>query len=72
MNYTQKANPNATNSELDAKKIITHNRLNPVSLILTVKEWEDVIDALNTISYKYDDNNCRRLSVDLSNQLEVK
>tara|TARA_Y100000590_G_scaffold182446_1_gene207937 strand:+ start:2573 stop:2839 length:267 start_codon:yes stop_codon:yes gene_type:complete len=24
MNYTQKANPNATNSELDAKKIITH------------------------------------------------
>tara|TARA_B100000427_G_scaffold316164_1_gene310968 strand:+ start:92 stop:235 length:144 start_codon:yes stop_codon:yes gene_type:complete len=23
--YTQKANPNATNSELDAKKIIIHN-----------------------------------------------
>jgi len=25
MNYSQKANPNATNSELDAKKIIIHN-----------------------------------------------
>ncbi len=25
MNYSQKANPNATNSELDAKVIIDHN-----------------------------------------------
>ena len=25
MNYTRKANPNATNSELDAKVIIKHN-----------------------------------------------
>ena len=26
MNYSQKANPNATNSELDAKIIITHKQ----------------------------------------------
>ena len=26
-NYTQSANPNATNSELDAKKIVTHSGL---------------------------------------------
>ena len=29
MTYSQKANPNATNSELDSKRIITHNELNP-------------------------------------------
>ena len=27
MTFTRKANPNATNSELDAKKIIIHNEL---------------------------------------------
>ena len=27
MNYTRKANPNATNSELDAKRIIIHKQL---------------------------------------------
>ena len=29
MTYSQNANPNATNSELDSKRIITHNELNP-------------------------------------------
>ncbi len=29
MTYSQSANPNATNSELDSKRIITHNELNP-------------------------------------------
>ena len=28
MTYSQSANPNATNSELDSKRIITHNELN--------------------------------------------
>ena len=27
MTYSQKANPNATNSELDSKRIITHKEL---------------------------------------------
>ena len=29
MTYSSNANPNATNSELDSKRIITHNELNP-------------------------------------------
>lgn len=33
MNYSQKANPNATDSELDAKVIIRHDS--------TEKDWED-------------------------------
>ena len=28
MTYSQKANPNATNSEMDAKRIITHKEGN--------------------------------------------
>ena len=43
-----------------------------ISLTLTEKDWDDVIDALNTISYKYDDTNCERLSEDLTNQLEYQ
>ena len=41
-----------------------------ISLTLTEKDWDDVLDALNTISYKYDDNNCERLAEDLAIQLE--
>ena len=33
--YTQKANPNATNSELDAKIIITYDETNQP------EDWED-------------------------------
>ncbi len=33
--YTQKANPNATNSELDAKVIITYDETNQP------EDWED-------------------------------
>ena len=38
MNYQQSANPNATNSELDAKVIVTPNKLNP-----------EMIDALKSV-----------------------
>ena len=37
-NYQQSANPNATNSELDAKVIVTPNKLNP-----------EMIDALKSV-----------------------
>ena len=41
-----------------------------ITLTLSEKDWDDVIDALNTISWKYDDTNCERLSENLTNQLE--
>ena len=37
-NYQQSANPNATNSELDVKVIVTPNKLNP-----------EMIDALKSV-----------------------
>ena len=43
MNYSQKANPNATNSELDAKIIITHKR-------------PDL--GKDDVKYEDEDNNC--------------
>ena len=47
-----------------------------ITLTLTEKDWTEVIDALNTIAWKYDDNNCDKLAEDLNaqltHQLEVK
>tara|TARA_Y100000356_G_C11094046_1_gene200785 strand:- start:297 stop:446 length:150 start_codon:yes stop_codon:yes gene_type:complete len=43
-----------------------------ISLTLTEKDWDEVIDALKTISYKYDDNNCDKLAENLTNQLEYQ
>ena len=40
MTYSQKANPNATNSELDSKRIISHNDTNLPNGITTPKENE--------------------------------
>ena len=40
-----------------------------ISLTLTEKDWDEVIDALKTISYKYDDNNCDKLAENLNAQL---
>ena len=40
MTYSQNANPNATNSELDFKRIITHNDTNLPNGITTPKENE--------------------------------
>ena len=43
MNYTQKANPNATNSELDAKTIITHKEL-------TSTQKDELIDNVTSLN----------------------
>ena len=40
MTYSQKANPNATNSELDSKRIISYNDTNLPNGITTPKENE--------------------------------
>ncbi len=51
--------------------IVTHSRrtIPMISLTLTEKDWDDVIDALNTISWKYDDTNCDKISENLTTQL---
>ena len=41
-----------------------------ITLTLTEKDWTEVIDALNTIAWKYDDNNCDKLAEDLNTQLQ--
>ena len=49
MNYSQSANPNATNGEQDAKEIITHKELNPFQFDELVEQYvEIVLDRMNT------------------------
>ena len=42
MNYTQKANPNATNSELDAKRIITHKQLTSAQKDELIEQYVEI------------------------------
>ena len=49
MNYTQSANPNATNSELDAKRIITHKQLTSLQKDEVIEQFvELVVDNMDT------------------------
>ena len=43
MNYSQSANPNATNSELDAKKIITHKQLTSLQKDELIEQYVRVV-----------------------------
>jgi hypothetical protein len=43
MTYSQKANPNATNSELDSKRIITHKEL-------TSTQKDELIDNVTSLN----------------------
>ena len=48
-NYSQKANPNATNSEQDAKKIITNKELNSSQRDELIEQYvELVVDNMDT------------------------
>ena len=48
MNYSQSANPDATNGEQDATKIITHKELNPFQFDELVEQYvEIVVDRMN-------------------------
>ncbi len=50
-NYSQSANPNATNSEQDAKKIITHKELNSRQRDELIEQYvELVVDNMDTKS----------------------
>ena len=43
MTYSQKANPNATNSELDSKRIITHKELSSLQRDDLIVEYVDIV-----------------------------
>ena len=43
MNYSQSANPNATNSELDAKRIITNNQLTSAQKDELIEQYVELI-----------------------------
>ena len=43
MNYSQKANPNATNSELDAKIIITHKQLTNLQRDELIEQYVEIV-----------------------------
>ena len=49
MNYHQTANPNATNSELDAKRIIKHRQLDSIQTSEVIEQFvELVVDNMDT------------------------
>ena len=59
MTYSQKANPNATNSELDSKRIITHKELTSAQRDELIEQFvELVVDNMDTktlVQYVTDD-----------------
>ena len=67
MTYSQKANPNATNSELDAKVIIKHPELTSQQHNELVEQYvELVVDNMDTktmMEYITDDLRCHFESV---------
>ena len=68
MTYSQSANPNATNSELDAKKIVTHSGLTSEQKDELIEQYVNLlIDSMSMkdlISYVSEDltNFCEKLT----------
>ena len=50
MNYSQSANPNATNSELDAKRIITNKQLTSAQQNELIDQYVDL--CVDSMDYK--------------------
>ena len=49
MTYSANANPNATNSELDSKRIITHKKLNHVQRDELIEQFVEIqVDNMDT------------------------
>ena len=49
MIYSQKANPNATNSELDSKRIITHKNLTDDQIYDIIQQYVEIkVDRMDT------------------------
>ena len=59
MTYSQNANPNATNSELDSKRIITHKELTSAQREDLVEQFVDIVvdgmDMKTLVQYVTDD-----------------
>ena len=59
MTYSQNANPNATNSELDSKRIITHKELTSTQREDLIEQFVDIVvdgmDMKTLIQYVSDD-----------------
>ena len=67
MNYSQKANPNATNSELDAKRIITHKQLTSAQQNELVDQYVDL--CVDSMDYKSLEEFVRNTLIDDFNKL---
>ena len=59
MTYSQKANPNATNSELDSKRIITHKELTSAQRDELIEQFVELqvdnMDTKDLVRYVYAD-----------------
>ena len=59
MTYSQNANPNATNSELDSKRIITHKELTSTQREDLIEQFVDIVvdgmDMKTLVQYVTDD-----------------
>ena len=59
MTYSQNANPNATNSELDSKRIITHKELTSTQREDLIEQFVDIVvdgmDMKSLVQYVTDD-----------------
>ena len=67
MNYSQSANPNATNSELDAKRIITHKQLTSAQQNELVDQYVDL--CVDSMDYKSLEEFVRNTLIDDFNKL---
>ena len=73
MNYSQKANPNATNSELDAKIIITHNELTSAQKDKLVQQYVQlVVDSMDYKSMEQFVYNTLVEDYDVLSEIELK
>tara|TARA_E500000331_G_C17058247_1_gene627027 strand:+ start:224 stop:529 length:306 start_codon:yes stop_codon:yes gene_type:complete len=73
MNYSQTANPNATNSELDAKVIVTHRTLSSPELQILKNSYCDaIIDSMDLESMEQFIYQTLQDDFDKYNQIELK
>ena len=73
MNYSQTANPNATNSELDAKVIVTHRTLSSTELQILKNQYFDLIlDSMDIKSMEQFIYQTLQEDFDKCNQIEMK
>ena len=77
MTYSQNANPNATNSELDSKRIITHKELTSLQRDELIEQYVDIVvdsmdmECLLTIASDFVTDYCDKLSdIELKEEID--